>query len=792
LLAERIGEIRDDQSIRDRLAKTPLVECTDGTFHKATDCYLPNEGVKNLLGESVLTAIIPDSHTDAYRDLYQWLGVEDRPRIPDLLKRIKEIAETPYSGDQIPVITDIISHLGQRFRDEEPALKLEVFQNLSWLPARGKTDRWYKPQELYAVFQDYLFESQALFLDIPRNIQTQVSNFLEYLGVKTTPETKLVVKHLLYSSENDLEVNQEVYRFLDNHADDPALNMLRDKKCLYLKEEKRYVSADQVFWGDHPFGRYRHRLDESLRKYGNLLKKLGVREGPDHTDAIAVIEEIAASYEATKQPLDEHDQAVILACWQLLETAIDTNGFTEKEARPLQKIKCVPNAKRMLNPPEWMFFENRAGLAEKFGSFLRDNVIPKPMGAGRAMTMAGVRPLGSAVQVQLLECDDPIQDIAMANRIHERRNALARILDSQIPSDAVPAALQRLNQIRFESARALTIRYQLHAFKKVLESEPESTPALYLSNENRLIVVNTSSQPPWPAIARELSVAMLPEDDPGRIAAGVKEVLSAETVDQANQTLDELGFPKLDTELPVIPEASNIISGLGTEEIDRGEICPAEAIGSSPKPKDDSPISPRQAIEAILGPNAPQPSPSPVDTPPEPPMRPPTGQKQKQRGDIQRNKRPVLRSYIPSPYAWQEANDGTAEAAARSEIDQIGIDRVLDYERACGRIPEVMPHTHPGYDIESRDAEGRVLRYIEVKALSGHWIDTYAVLSKLQFEEAKRLGEKFWLYVVEQARTDTFTIHRIQNPAGKANHFMFDDGWRAIAELEEESEKLKE
>jgi hypothetical protein len=791
LLAERIGEIKDNPSIRDGLAGVPLVECTDGTFQKATACYFPNESVKLCLGESVLTAVIPSSQAAACQGLYEWLGVASRPRIPDLLKRIQRIAGNSYAADHLHVITTIISHLGQRFRDKDPPSELEVLQNLSWLPARGKTEGWHKPNELFAVFQDYLFETQALFLDIPRNIQNTASDILQYLGVRTTPETGLVVKHLLHSGQKNLSVHQEVYRFLNDKADDPALLQLQGNKCLYLKEQKCYLPPDQVFWGEHPFGRYRHRLDENLRVYGNLFKKLGVRDGPDHTDAIAVLKEFAATFGAANQPLDEQDHAVVLACWRLLESAIGTGSFSEKETRPLQGMKCVPNGKRMLNPPEWMFFENRAGLAEKFGTFLTANVIPKPVGVGRAMAMAGVRPLGAAVKVQLLECDDPVRDGDLANRIHERHNAFARILDAQIPSDTISSVLERLSNIRFDSARSLMIRYQLHAFNRVLESKPESTPALYLSDEARLIFTNSNGWIVWPAIARELAVAMLPEHDPGSIAAGIKEVLSAESAGQADRTLDELGYPRLDTMPPPQPPAIATISGLGTNEPTGDTVDPGTATGKE-GPDGRRPMTPGQAVETLLGPDAPQPGPPPGETSPEPVTGETTGRGQKQKRETQRNKRPVLRSYIPSPDAGLEATGETGENARRSPVDEAGVGRVLDYEKACGRCPKEMPHTNPGYDIESRDAEGRILRYIEVKSLSGAWAGTYAVLSKPQFDAAKRLGDAFWLYVVDQAQTDGFAIHRIQNPAQRANHFMFDDGWQAMKETDETIKESQE
>jgi hypothetical protein len=95
------------------------------------------------------------------------------------------------------------------------------------------------------------------------------------------------------------------------------------------------------------------------------------------------------------------------------------------------------------------------------------------------------------------------------------------------------------------------------------------------------------------------------------------------------------------------------------------------------------------------------------------------------------------------------------------------------------------PPNHPGYDIESMDATGEVVRYIEVKSLSGKWGSLGASVSKPQFEKASELGTRFWLYVVEQAQGSDFKIYRIQDPARQVNQFLYDTGWRALAEKDE-------
>jgi hypothetical protein len=50
----------------------------------------------------------------------------------------------------------------------------------------------------------------------------------------------------------------------------------------------------------------------------------------------------------------------------------------------------------------------------------------------------------------------------------------------------------------------------------------------------------------------------------------------------------------------------------------------------------------------------------------------------------------------------------------RDRIDRLAIAAVLEAERALGFEPRELDHNHPGYDIESRDRDGR-LRFIEVK-----------------------------------------------------------------------------
>jgi hypothetical protein len=302
-----------------------------------------------------------------------------------------------------------------------------------------------------------------------------------------------------------------------------------------------------------------------------------VQEKPGYKDAFAVLKEIADSFEKTKSPLEDETQAILMACWRLIEKELETEHLNDEISKELKAAKCVPNCDKMLYPPEWIFFENRAGLTEKFDGFLSNNVIHKPIGAAKAMAAAGVRPLSTAVQIKLLNCENPKKDTKVSQLILSRLNALGRILDSQVLDKVLTDVLNRLKKISFETASSLTVWYELHALDRVLKSEPEGTPALYLPDGNRLIFTRRNENIMWPSLSRELAIALLPEEDPGKIAAGIKEVLSAENADQAAQTLDELGYPKLDTSVSANSKDSGLITTLGTD-FPRSEELPKAPI----------------------------------------------------------------------------------------------------------------------------------------------------------------------------------------------------------------------
>ena len=95
------------------------------------------------------------------------------------------------------------------------------------------------------------------------------------------------------------------------------------------------------------------------------------------------------------------------------------------------------------------------------------------------------------------------------------------------------------------------------------------------------------------------------------------------------------------------------------------------------------------------------------------------------------------------------------------EVEQIGMQVSMDFEREHNRIPEDVADQNLGFDIRSVDPNTDEIRYIEVKARS-----TTAAVSLTQNEwfKAKRFKNNYYLYAV-MPTSDNPKLFIIKNPA---------------------------
>ena len=93
------------------------------------------------------------------------------------------------------------------------------------------------------------------------------------------------------------------------------------------------------------------------------------------------------------------------------------------------------------------------------------------------------------------------------------------------------------------------------------------------------------------------------------------------------------------------------------------------------------------------------------------------------------------------------------------EIERIGMEIAMKYEKNQGREPEDISKENLGFDIRSKSKTE--MRYIEVKARKE---EGQVALTLNEWFKAKRFKEQYWLYVVANAATNPI-LYIINNPA---------------------------
>jgi serine/threonine protein kinase len=143
--------------------------------------------------------------------------------------------------------------------------------------------------------------------------------------------------------------------------------------------------------------------------------------------------------------------------------------------------------------------------------------------------------------------------------------------------------------------------------------------------------------------------------------------------------------------------------------------------------------------------------------------------------------RPFI-SYIGAHPNDSEPDPDGLDQSARLALEEKAISLILTREPELRR----MPPKNPGFDLVARDGSGAQIKWVEVKAMTGTLQDRPVGLSHTQFDCARDHGSAYWLYVVERASDpDQVRIVRVQDPAGRARTFTFDQGWASIAEIDE-------
>lgn len=669
-------------------------------------------------------------------------------------------------GDPEPKVAEAILKAAHNVQDTSTQLdELRPLAHYEWLPVKGGGSA--SPSAVLPTNQRQLYGRQAFELGLPAGVQNEYFRTLVWLGMPSTPSTDIVTRHLKDCVEHRQPVHHQVYEFLSRVADSPQVKALRHVACIQLSKPGTFAHPAAVFWQPTTFGSWAHQLPADRRPQQNFFDAVGVKESPGPFEIMSILDTIASEF--GNDQLDESGQAAVHACWTALAEGVGAPE-TAEVLRALRSKRSMLDTRGILICPDRLYFRDSQGISDEF-SLLSHEVIRREKATWRALAAAGV---GRAEELFTIEPHnlDAQPDHVLTSVLSERRDALSRVLEGHADFEGKPLDLGVLDDIEVLVTGDLQVQYRAKLFFRVQITEPRSIDAVYLRDKHRLLHRH-GCRPR--NLARELARALDQDGDTAFLAMAIEQVIAADSLDDAHDALSDYGVADLIT-VERVEESSGTIESAEETDTDvdvEHEDEPYDhhvdhaATASGIHGAARAPRGPAQDggdEEGSGGGHRP---------------RQQSHQARHQRDGRQER----LRSYVV--FSGDDGDRGTVgdEAVDRSATDAAGIRRVLAYERSSGRTADEKSHENPGFDIESLDKSGTLVRRIEVKSTAAEWSIMGVMLSQRQMEQARKDGGIFWLYVVEYAEDDERArILRIHDPASRVSYFGFDGGWRAVAE----------
>ncbi|MBK8986645.1 MAG: DUF3684 domain-containing protein [Chloroflexi bacterium] len=276
-----------------------------------------------------------------------------------------------------------------------------------------------------------------------------------------------------------------------------------------------------------------------------LHRWLGVRQQPSPPDLVAALLAIGRHQQPGALP-DMPMLARLTQLWQRLAELPADAPQTAVLLAPLRDQPVLPDGRGILTAPAHLLLADRPELAARFHA-LPDSAATASIVAlpGEWVGITAVIGLRSLSQVVVLTVDSggqSIPDAPLAARIRQRQPLIARLLRAEFAPGQPPPTdwLAKLPVLR---AERLQVQYRLTlGTGEILATAPEDAAAKLVGETAVLYVVYTGDGAPWTAVARELALALRPQQPPGGLALGIKEVLSAPSLAAAAEMLAELGY----------------------------------------------------------------------------------------------------------------------------------------------------------------------------------------------------------------------------------------------------------
>lgn len=836
---------KDAERIRKRLREASLVLGHDGVLHRASDLYYPEaERDWGILGPVAICpdlSYYADSK-DAWLRLFSSLGMHRTPRASDLLLRIDHLVALARASSD--AFEDVEKHLlAMLFYIDEhwEGLKAATVDSRNntlatalvgraWLPALRDTmhaasvaghtipdTRLFRPDELYPRRLQHLVASQAPLLATTKEPHAELR---KALGIPARVPLKLAVQHFCtvrkkwmtpdhggLSAQTVGEMSREFYALVGRiykpsaaiASDDDTgtitppkdlnelIQTLNAEPSVWHQESELFWGASHVFARPVPFfGPWRISITAANAE-GVALDLLGRRAEPASEDFVQFLKDLAESQAG--RPLGPQEQQYALHAIQRLSGDDAAEQLTPDLPLLTRAGFLLPASQILLDDAPW--WSDRLSIATLH--WLHPGIAPKQA------YEAGVSRASELIEEVLLEqkagTGGSVARMCLALEQHLRcREFLVGLLRLvQAKHGAVPVAIERSASLSV--IPVVELRTGLRCIRLLGEMMFGEAEVQEFVEDKSVFLTADNKEDAIPSLAKALDRQLAPyslsnlaplEDILRRSPAAIETALDRRRIPRLSEEVDGGSFswqgeseptePVVEPSLTTDEQAADELDGSSSSDMaSASDASPSEEGTARPAPTHTD----RLATPSILRPSTTTTDSTwrPHGDASNPPVAPGPGYSSLRPLSHRGRLRSYVEPLLPAVDLAQQANSDMRE------VQREAIAYTVAQESRRGCVVQVCEGDREAYDLEVTISPGEPVACVKVIGLRAAWDRAGIALRPAEITAASKLRERYWIFVVEHAGVPGLVhLTRIQDPAGHAHEYRFDDGWRALGE----------
>src|SRR5690554_579629 len=827
----------DEKETRQLLGNLLIVPTQDGGWARPDNVYKRKDELIKVLGDNKKLWLDENRLPSevSVRSFIEKLGLRYSPIAQHLVERMISIAEDSLPTEEAQkASSESFYFLCDRYEKwkDEPFFQeaIDMLSQADCFPADDDKENWYSSDELYAPFRAEAFRSQASILNF-KNTSRLKTEFLDELGVTIKPETDLVVDHLLHCIETNEPPQYVTYQILNERADElgDKASVLANSRCVYVESQKTFVHPSRLYWIPQQLGHYAFTIPTKLEVFKPLFNAIGVKDKPEGREYLNILLEIVKEHFEQSKAVVGAERAIYDACLRGIADSYSNGELSDEEVEGLRKSPSILNLAGLPHFPDELLLQDSEWHTKFFNKDLNQALCKSALELWEINEKIGLKRLSDNVRIILESVNGAAHEEAeSANVLKERVSVLIRFLHDK-PNDIQSKVKSSFSKLKITSYDSIRIQAHAQVGEDWIEASPVEESAFFNENEFQLVLTRPIVNRVWISALNSILHQLMPEESGSEISKltlNFNQYLTMD-VEEAHELLTDAGIPNLeDDDLGInfeelaslslddfgdpVEEAS-AISNDELTEIDEEDVVETSLFSHGEFKK---PIETKQASDISIDADENQQKYGAKKNNEHPSLslknnlsshsggQSSYSDRTRLDGSLKENTSRTKNLHIKKSrpeykkqwdrrlisYVQKEPNDSNESIERKNTtehnlaVETVARTAVCEYEKERGRIAEQMAQTHPGYDIISRDPVTKEERFIEVKGVNGEWGQTGVGLSRLQFENAQRYGEHYWLYVVEFVSSpENIRVHTIQSPASEVTAFMFDGNWRDAA-----------